>query len=141
MIEHPFEQGVTTSLSATAPIILFGLTGYHTLRGVYSTAEGLNFDDAPQFLLLPGSQTMLTKQGYYFGSYALQQFLWQDPDSPGRGWGFLVRSPSLTQIPTRSETPSSSALAARLPIAPTIVGASRGATTCSAATSSTDSPL
>ena len=89
VIEHPFEQGVTTSLSATAPINLFGLTGYHTLRGVYSTAEGFNFDDAPQLLLPPGSQTTLTKQGYYFGSYALQQFLWQDPDNPGRGWGFF----------------------------------------------------
>ncbi|MGB7976533.1 MAG: carbohydrate porin [Roseiarcus sp.] len=89
VIEHPFAQGTTTSLSATVPLTLFGLAGYHTLRGVYSTAEGFNFDDAPQLLLPQGSTAKLTKQGYYFGSYSLQQFLWQDPDNPGKGWGFF----------------------------------------------------
>ena len=89
VIEHPFAQGATTSLSAMVPIALFGLTGYHTLRGVYSTAEGFNFDEVPQLFLPPGSPTKLTKRGYYFASYSLQQFLWQDPDNPGRGWGFF----------------------------------------------------
>ena len=32
---------------------------------------------------------METKQGYYFGSYAFQQFLWQDADKPSRGWGLF----------------------------------------------------
>ena len=89
VIKRPFSQGATTSLSAKVPLTLFGLTGYHTLRGIYSTAEGFNFDDAPQLHSAAGSQTKLTKQGYFFGSYALQQFLWQDPDNPGRGWGFF----------------------------------------------------
>ena len=89
VLEHPFAQGTTTSLSANIPMTVFGLTGYNTLRGVYSTANGFNFEDAPQLLLPLGSQTKLTKQGYTFGSYALQQFLWQDPDNPGRGWGFF----------------------------------------------------
>jgi porin len=89
VIEHPFAQGTTTSLSTTVPLTLFGLAGYHTLRGVYSTAEGFNFDDAPQLLLPQGSTAKLTKQGYYFGSYSLQQFLWQDPDNSGKGWGFF----------------------------------------------------
>jgi porin len=89
VIEHPFAQGTTTSLSATVPLTLFGLAGYHTLRGVYSTAEGFNFDEAPQLLLPQGSTAKLTKQGYYFGSYSLQQFLWQDPDNSGKGWGFF----------------------------------------------------
>ena len=68
VIAHPFSQGTTTSLSAKLPLTLFGLTGYQTLRGVYSTAEGFNFDDAPQLLLPPGLQTTkLTKQGYTTG--------------------------------------------------------------------------
>jgi porin len=75
VIEHPFAHGTTTSLSATVPITMFGLTGYHTLRGVYSSAEGFNFDEVPQLFLPPGSQMELTKHGYYFGSYALQQFM------------------------------------------------------------------
>lgn len=89
VIGNPFSEGTATSLSARIPISLFGLTGYHTLRGVYSSAEGFNFKAVPQLILAPGSNVKLTKQGYYFGSYSLQQFLWQDPDNPGRGWGFF----------------------------------------------------
>ena len=89
VIEHPFSQGTTTSLSAMVPITLFGLTGYHTLRAVYSTADGFNFDAVPQLFLPSGSQMSLTKRGYYFASYSLQQFVWQDPANPGRGWGFF----------------------------------------------------
>ena len=91
VIAHPFAQGTTTSLSAKIPTSFFGLTGYQTLRGVYSTAEGFNFDDAPQLLLPPGSTAKLTKQGYVFGSYAVQQFLWADPDNPGKGWGLFAQ--------------------------------------------------
>ena len=91
VIEHPFSQGTTTSLSATVPITLFGLTGYHTLRAVYSTADGFNFDAVPQLFLPSGSQMSLTKRGYYFASYSLQQFVWQDPANPGRGWGFFMQ--------------------------------------------------
>ena len=91
VIAHPFAQGTTTSLSAKIQTSFFGLTGYQTVRGVYSTAEGFNFDDAPQLLLPPGSAAKLTKQGYVFGSYAVQQFLWADPDHPGRGWGLFAQ--------------------------------------------------
>src|SRR5208337_1935015 len=34
VMEHPFDHGTTTSISATVPLTLFGLIGYHTLRGV-----------------------------------------------------------------------------------------------------------
>ncbi len=89
VIEHPFSQGTTTSLSVMVPVTLFGVAGYHTLRGAYSTASGFNFDYVPQLLLPTGSQAAVTKQGYYFGSYSFQQFLWQDPNNPGRGWGLF----------------------------------------------------
>ena len=62
VIAHPFSQGTTTSLSAKLPLTLFGLTGYQTLRGVYSTAEGFNFDDAPQ-LLLPSAAVQVAHEG------------------------------------------------------------------------------
>ena len=88
VLEHPFHHGTTTSFSATVPLTLFGLTGYHSLRGVVSTASGFDFDQAPQLLLLPASRGVLTRQGYVYGSYAIQQFLWADPDHPGKGWGF-----------------------------------------------------
>ena len=91
VLAHPFEDGTTASLSAKIQTNLFGLTGYQTLRGVYSTAEGFNFDEAPQLILPPGSGAKLTKQGYVFGSWAVQQFLWADPDNPGKGWGVFAQ--------------------------------------------------
>jgi porin len=91
VIAHPFNDGTTTSVSATVPITVFGLTGYHSLRGLYSTASGFDFDQAPQLLLPPASREVLTRQGYFYGSYTLQQFLWADPDNPGKGWGFFTQ--------------------------------------------------
>jgi porin len=89
IIAHPFDVGTTTNLSATVPLTLFGLTGYHTLRGVYSTDEGFNLANVPQLLLPSAAPTILTRQGHYYGSYSLQQLLWQDPDHPGGGWGLF----------------------------------------------------
>ncbi|RBP11352.1 porin [Roseiarcus fermentans] len=91
VIAHPFAQGTTTSLSAKVQTAFFGLTGYQTFRGVVSTAAGFDFDEAPQLLLPSGSAAKLTKQGYLFGSYAVQQFLWADPDNPGKGWGIFAQ--------------------------------------------------
>jgi porin len=87
VIQHPFADGATFSLSATVPWTIAGLTGYQTLRGVYSSQKGFDLEDIPQLILPPGSGAGLTsKRGYYFGSYAFDQFLWQDPDHPGRSY-------------------------------------------------------
>jgi porin len=91
VVGHPFDQGTTISVSASMPISFLGLTGYHSLRGVYSTASGFDFDQAPQLLLPPASRGVLTKQGYLYGAYTLQQFLWADPSNPGKGWGFFTQ--------------------------------------------------
>ncbi len=42
VVEHPFDQGATTSLSATIPLTLGELSGFQAFRGVYSTQAGLN---------------------------------------------------------------------------------------------------
>jgi len=89
VVEHPFAQGTTTSLSATVPLPIGGLSGFHTFRVVYSSQTGLNLDTVGQLFLPPGSAAVENKQGYYYGSYAFQQFLWQDPDKPSRGWGLF----------------------------------------------------
>lgn len=89
VVEHPFATGATTSLSATIPVPLDGLSGFHTFRVAYSSATGLDLDTVGELLLPSGSAAVDTKQGYYYGSYAFQQFLWQDPDKPSRGWGLF----------------------------------------------------
>jgi porin len=87
VLEHPFEDGVTTSLSVTFPMKPNGLPGYYSIRGVYSTQDGLNLEDIPQLLLPPESQNIETKDGYLYGSVSLQQYLWQDATNLAVGWG------------------------------------------------------
>ena len=62
VIAHPFNDGTTTQSPADGSPTLFELTGYHTLRGVYSTADGFNFDQAPQLLCCPESPRVLIQQ-------------------------------------------------------------------------------
>ena len=89
VMQHPFAEGVTTSLSATVPITIAGLQGYYGLRGVYSTKSGFNLSDVPALVLPPESRGSLTKQGYWYGQASFQQFLYQDRDDPKVGWGMF----------------------------------------------------
>lgn len=87
VLRHPFEDGVTSSLSLTFPVTIAGKTGYQSIRGVYSTLHGTDFRDIPD-LVLPGGDTELgTIDGYWFASYSFQQYLVQDAQDPSRGWG------------------------------------------------------
>ena len=89
VLRHPFEDGVTTSLSLTFPVTIAGKAGYQSIRGVYSTLNGTDFRDIPDFVL-PGGETELgTVDGYWFASYSFQQYLVQDQRDPSRGWGLF----------------------------------------------------
>lgn len=89
VIENPFERGVVVSGTATIPIDVSGLRGYHTVRGAYSNARGFDLDDIQGLRrrLLGGAS--VTKKGYWFISYALQQYLFQSGDDPSKGWGLF----------------------------------------------------
>ncbi len=94
VIEDPFADGTTTSLSITVPTKVAGLQGFYGVRGVYSTREGLDLTDIPQLLLPPGSggtaEAALTKDGYWYFSASVQQYLYQDPNNPTVGWGLFA---------------------------------------------------
>lgn len=94
VIENPFAEGTTTSLSVTVPTKIAGLSGYYGVRGVYSSKEGLDLADIPQLLLPPGSdgtaRAALSKDGYRYFSASVQQYLYQDPNNPAVGWGFFA---------------------------------------------------
>ena len=47
VLEHPFEDGVSTSLSVTVPVKIKGKQGYQGVRAVYSTLNGTDFRDIP----------------------------------------------------------------------------------------------
>lgn len=89
VMQTPFSEGVTTSLSVTVPATVAGLQGYYGLRGVYSSKSGFNLGDVPALLLPPESRGTLTKQGYWYGQASVQQYLYQDPDNPSVGWGLF----------------------------------------------------
>ncbi len=88
VIQRPFDDGVTFSLSMTVPTRLFGNTSIHRFRGVHSTQEGIDLRDVPQLALPPDAERELgSRSGYWFFSYAFTQFLFQDAQDPSMGWG------------------------------------------------------
>lgn len=89
VLRRPFEDGVTTSVSVTVPLEIAGKSGYHSIRGVYSTVDGTNFSDIPDLILPPESRDIGTIDGYWFASYAFQQFIVQDAEDLTRGWGLF----------------------------------------------------
>lgn len=94
VIEHPFEEGVTTSLSVTLPTKIGGRSGYYGVRGVYSSQEGLDLRAIPQLILpledVGPAEAALTKDGYWYVSFGMQQYLYQDPNNPATGWGLFA---------------------------------------------------
>lgn len=89
VIKHPFEKGVTTSLSVTFPVTIGGKRGYQNFRGAYSTLDGTDFRDIPDLILPGGDGEVGTIDGYWFASYSFQQYLVEDSSNPKRGWGLF----------------------------------------------------
>jgi porin len=88
VVQHPFAEGTTISLSVTIPVKIAGLTGYQGLRGVHSSAQGLDLASVPQLALPPGTGGVLgTKSGYWYFAYSFQQYLFQSSTNPQEGWG------------------------------------------------------
>jgi porin len=96
VIENPFEEGTTTSLSITLPTKIGGLTGYYGVRGVYSSLDGFNLANLPQLILPPEeagpAEGSLRKDGYWYFSASAQQYIYQDPSNPAVGWGFFAEA-------------------------------------------------
>ncbi len=90
VIERPFEKGVAAGVSATVPTEFFGLSGFHTFRAAYSDARGIDLDEiGPIRPLAVASGAIVTKKGYWFGSYAIQQNFFQSETNPAVGWGLF----------------------------------------------------
>ena len=91
--QNPFEDAVTTSLSVTIPVSIKDRSGFHSFRGVYSSEESVDLRDIPGFRLPDGLDNPIrTKDDYWFGSYALQQYLFQSEADPSKGWGLFFQA-------------------------------------------------
>ena len=90
VVTHPFEEGVTLSLSSTLYTPIAGLPGFYSVRGAISTQEGIDLGDVPQIILPPDFPVEIgTKSGRWFVSFSGQQYLWQNPVDPSKGWGLF----------------------------------------------------
>ena len=88
VISQPFSQGTTGALTVTFPNRIADLPGYYVLRGVGSTKEGLNLAQIPDLVALPpASVDELKKKGYWYVAGSFQQYLHEDSERPGNGWG------------------------------------------------------
>lgn len=92
VLEQPFDDGVTFSLSASVPVELCGLRGFQNLRGVYSTQKGIDLRDVPQLQLPPELRDEpRDRDPYWCFSYSFQQFLQHDPTDPTKSWGLFFQ--------------------------------------------------
>ncbi len=70
------------------PTEIFGLSGFHTFRAAYSDARGMDLDEIGPISPLV-SPSVVTKKGYWFGSYAIQRNLFQSETNPAVDWGLF----------------------------------------------------
>lgn len=90
VIQHPFERGVALTAGYTLPIKLADLQGYHTIRAAYSDARGFDLDDMDGARARLTHGLPITKKGFWFAGYAVQQYLMQSEKDPSVGWGLFT---------------------------------------------------
>jgi porin len=85
-----FKTGTNAMFAARLPLKIGGLRGFHTLN-VYVTTRAVNGSvEYPDIRPPSGSGSLLpTKAGGTHLRYSIQQYLWQDPNNPARGWGLF----------------------------------------------------
>jgi porin len=67
-----------------------GLYGFHTLRGAYSNARGIDLDEVSDLPRPAALGAVRTKKGFWFTSYAIQQYIVQSEHNPAIGWGLFA---------------------------------------------------
>jgi porin len=84
-----FDNGVNIFTEIDFPTTFFGLPGNHVLSFVWSNAERTSLD-IHQAITLPGGGIVPgTEDSTWNVYYAVDQFLYVNPDDPERGWGLF----------------------------------------------------
>lgn len=86
----PVKEGVNGMFAAVLPTRIGGLQGYHTATLYVTSRQVTGSEDYPDIKPPPGIGMLLPRDaGGTHIRYAIQQFLWQDPSNPKRGWGLF----------------------------------------------------
>jgi len=85
------QDGINLRLSAQFPVQIAGRNGYQTLVGVYSTKDSVELADLPWLVLptRPQNAVVDVKDNSWYLGWNFQQYLWQNPADPSRGWGLF----------------------------------------------------
>jgi porin len=79
-------------VSAAVPAQIFGLPSVHTFSSVFSTKKGIDLADSPQITIPFAPEGKIGyKQGTYIFSYALEQYIQQNPKDSRKGWGLFFK--------------------------------------------------
>jgi porin len=89
VFDDPFGNGVTFMANPTLTTSIGGRTGFYSVKGIYSTMKGLNLADIENIFLPPEARDIEAKEGSYYVGLQMQQYLFQDPVNPRRGWGIF----------------------------------------------------
>jgi len=92
VLRNPFERGVAFTGGYTLPLKLMDLQGYHNIRVAYSNARGFDLDDFSGLRARITNGQTITKKGYWFAGYSIQQYLVQNKENPNIGWGFFANA-------------------------------------------------
>lgn len=88
--ERPFREGVAGMAAVTLPVRVRGQQGWQSFTVSGNSRRGIDLDDIPDLTLPPEAGGVIgTRQGGWLVKYAFQQYLWQDPTNPKRGWGLF----------------------------------------------------
>lgn len=87
--ERPFSTGVAFLASATFPVTIGGRTGFQNFKASVNTKTGTDLRDIPGLLLPPGIMVPGERKGAWNITYSFQQFLWENPEAKGKGWGLF----------------------------------------------------
>jgi porin len=89
LFKELFENGTGLNGSATLKTSVGGKTGYYGISASYSTASNPNLGDIVIDTDLGSAinDNVSDKSGAWAVALTMQQFVFQDPDDPAKGWG------------------------------------------------------
>lgn len=96
-----FRNGATVLASATVPVTISDLRGYHGIKLVISSTKGTDLSRISETLLPDGARAAVQrKEGVWYAAYSFQQNLWQDTHDPKRAWGVYGQVSTSDSNPT-----------------------------------------
>lgn len=111
-----FGTGVSGMIAAVLPAKIDGRQGYHTVT-VFATSKRPGTEGLPDIRPPDGAAPLLPRgKGGTHLRYAVQQYIWQDPANPRRGFGFFGHAGISIGAPALLDWSVSAGLSGNVPL-------------------------